>query len=401
MARRFGDMKICLYTNTALPKRGGQEAVVDSLARHFLDLGHGVVILAPMPRRPLQVSDDRHPYPVVRHPRFFSTHLCVSWYRWFLLRLLHREAFDVVHCHGIHPPGYIAAISRDRISVPIVMTSHGDELDDVNPRLAEGRMRQRYVDALTAADGLIAISGMVADNYRRVCPGASSIARIPNGVELSETPVPASRPAGLHSEIVAGKYVFFLGRLKHRKGVDCLIRAFALVADQLPIHLVIAGEGTEERSLSALAEKLGLLDRVRFVGWVEGIVKEYLLRNAVCTVVPSRKPEAFGLVVIESYAAGRPVVASAVAGLKELIIPGETGILVEPDSVTEWAKTIRQFIEQSQWADQLGKQARHWVQSYSWKAIAKHHIEFYDSLIKSGVVRKGQTRVLGVERVER
>jgi len=401
MSRRPGDMKICLYTSTALPKRGGQETVVDSLARQFLELGNQVVVLAPKPRRPLQVDDRRSPYPVVRHPRFYSTRRCVGWYRWFLLRLIQREAFDLLHCHGIHPPGYIAAICRRRISIPVVMTSHGDELDDINPRLAEARLRRRYVDALTAADGLIAISGMIADLYRRVCPGVKSIARIPNGVDLSATAALQNRPAGLHPGIVAGQYLFFLGRLKHRKGADCLIRAFALAADKSPIQLVIAGEGAEKPSLAELAGKLGLRDRVRFVGWVEGNVKTYLLQNALCTVVPSRQPEAFGLVVAESYAAGRPVIASVVAGLKEMVLPDETGILVEPDSVAGWAEAMRQLIEESRRADELGRRAKHWVQSYSWNAVAERHLEFYARLVKSSVTRKGQISEPGVESVEK
>ena len=64
-------MKICLYTGSALPKLGGQEAVVDSLAREFLKLGHEPVVLAPRPRLPLLPRDSELTYTVIRHPRFF------------------------------------------------------------------------------------------------------------------------------------------------------------------------------------------------------------------------------------------------------------------------------------------------------------------------------------------
>src|ERR1700736_3083863 len=98
-------MRICLYTETALPKMGGQELVVDALARTFQNLGHEVVVLAPYPRRPLRAHDTSFPYRVVRHPRFYSTRHLVSWYRWWLLRLHRAQAFDVLHCHGLYPPG--------------------------------------------------------------------------------------------------------------------------------------------------------------------------------------------------------------------------------------------------------------------------------------------------------
>src|SRR5207253_10824191 len=105
-------MRICLYTDTALPKMGGQEMVVDALAREYLALGHEPIVLAPRPRRPLHPQDGDLAYPVVRHPRFFSTRLFVSWYRWFLQRLYRRRPFDVLHCHVIYPPSYLAALSR-------------------------------------------------------------------------------------------------------------------------------------------------------------------------------------------------------------------------------------------------------------------------------------------------
>src|ERR1043166_5470856 len=88
-------MRICLYTDTALPKLGGQEMVVDALARQFLALGHQPTVFAPKPRK-LSTHDDRYPYQVVRHPRFISTQYFISWYRWFLLRHYRRHPFDVL-----------------------------------------------------------------------------------------------------------------------------------------------------------------------------------------------------------------------------------------------------------------------------------------------------------------
>jgi glycosyltransferase involved in cell wall biosynthesis len=377
-------MKICFYTSTALPKRGGQEAVVDRLARQFLELGHQVVVLAPRPRRPLKADDRGSPYPVVRHPRFYSMRL-VNWYRWFLLRLLHGGGFDVLHCHGIYPPGYIAAFCRERISLPIALTSHGS----INGARADTRWGRRNIQALTAADGLVALSALIETNYRRLCPTASLIVRIPNGVDL--TPGTAcQRPPGLDPTIDSGNYLLFLGRLHRRKGVDRLLRAFALASGVKPFQLVLAGQGNQEQSLRTSVRELGLDNSVRFVGWVEGEMKAYLLQNALCTVVPSRWPEAFPLVVLESYAAGRPVLASAVGGLKELVVAGETGLLVEPESVTGWAQAIRQLFHEPHRADLLGKQANRWVQNYSWKAVAERHIELYAALVDARSVDRAQ-----------
>src|SRR5271170_2937557 len=129
-------MRICLYTETALPKIGGQEMVVDALARRYQALGHDVVVLAPHPRLPLRANDGSLPYPVVRHPRFYSTRYLVSWYRWFLLRLFRKRPFDVLHCHGLYPSGYLAALCKEQLGVPVLVTSHGGDVHRDNVRLA-------------------------------------------------------------------------------------------------------------------------------------------------------------------------------------------------------------------------------------------------------------------------
>ena len=83
-------MRICLYTNTALPKFGGQEIVVDALARQFLALGHEPVVLAPWRGSQGPFDAASVPYPVAWHPRFLSTRWFVSWYGHWMAKL-HRS----------------------------------------------------------------------------------------------------------------------------------------------------------------------------------------------------------------------------------------------------------------------------------------------------------------------
>jgi len=112
---------------------GGQEIVVDALARQFCALGHHPVVLAPVPRK-LSIRGESYPYEVVRHPRFYSTYYFVPWYRRFLAQQYRRQAFDVLHCHGIYPPAYLSALMKDEIRVPIVVTSHGGDVYEQNVR---------------------------------------------------------------------------------------------------------------------------------------------------------------------------------------------------------------------------------------------------------------------------
>lgn len=369
-------MRICLFTETALPKVGGQEIVVDALARQFVALGHEPVVLAPRPRH-LALDDASLPYPVVRHPRFISTRWFVAWYRWFLERLYRRRPFEVLHCHGLYPPAYLAALSRHKIPVPVVVTSHGGDVYEHNTRLARAVLKQRHVQAATAADAFIAISRFTRDGICRLCPEPPRIVDIPNGVDLRPFAMRAERPARLAPEIRPGEYALFLGRLKHRKGVDVLLQALAATAHG---QLIIVGDGQERPALETLSERLGLRNRVRFVGEQLASAKVYLLQNALFAVVPSRSWEAFGLVVVESYAAGLPVIGTRMPGLRDLIQPERTGLLVAPEAPGELAAAMQRLFGDLPLARRMGEHAREVARGFDWRIIAERHLALYREL---------------------
>jgi glycosyltransferase involved in cell wall biosynthesis len=380
-------MRICLYTETALPKMGGQEYVVDALARQFLGLGHEVVVLAPRPRRPLRPNDAALPYPVIRHPRFLSSRRLVSWYRWWLLKLHRTHRFDVLHCHGIYPPGYLASLSRVRLGVPVIVTSHGGDVREGNVRLGKALVRRRCVEALHDADALIAISRFTREGLLRLCPQPRRLVNIPNGVDLEAFVESPPRPSEIDAAIRPGEYVLFLGRLKQRKGVDVLLQALKEFPARESARLVIAGDGEERQALERQSALGGLGNRVRFVGPIFGPGKVYLLQNALCTVVPSRLPDAFPLVVLESYAAGTPVLGTRVPGLDDLIQADRTGWLVAPDSPRELSEVLKRIFSNPARARRLGEQARSIAPDFSWRTIALRHVHLYQTLRTRKILR--------------
>jgi L-malate glycosyltransferase len=379
-------MRICLYTETALPKIGGQELVVDALARQFQKLGQDVCVLAPYPRR-LRHCDSSFPYPIYRHPRFFSTRFLVSWYRWWLVRLRRRFPFDVLHCHGVYPPAYLAALSRHQLGVPTLITSHGGDIRLGNVRLAKPVLQKRYQQALLNGDVLVSISRFTHDNFRRLHPDAR-IVTIPNGVDPEPFAEPAPRPENLDPAIRSKEYILFLGRLKNRKGVDLLLQALAQVPGNGKVQLVIGGDGEERSTLETLAKALKVTDRVRFLGAVHGPVKTYLLQNALCTAMPSRDWEAFPLVVLESYAAGTPVLATRIPGLEDLVQPGKTGWLVRPESPEDLAGALSRILADPAGARSLRSAVLDHVRAYSWQTIAERHVELYQELLSSRKLAK-------------
>lgn len=375
-------MRICLYTDTALPKMGGQELVVDALARQYQQLGHAVTVLAPLPRRPLRPRDQTLPYAVVRHPRFYSTRYFVEWYRWWLWQLHQRRPFDVLHCHGIYPTGYLATLLRHRHQAPVVITSHGGDVREGSVRISKPRVQQRAAQAIQAADALVAISRFTEAGYLRFGANPARIQRIPNGVDGTALQTPIVRPPELDPAIEPGEYVLFLGRLKERKGADLLLLALPNVPDTGRVQLVLAGDGEEMPRLRQLCEQRQLQARVRFVGAVSGPLKGYLLQNARCTAMPSRVWEAFPLVVLESFAAGTPVLATRVPGLEDLIETDRTGWLVAPESAEELAGALSYVLAQPELCRTRGRQAAQLAQSFHWSAIAQRHIDLFDRLLR-------------------
>lgn len=305
----------------------------------------------------------------------------VEWYRWWLLGLCRREKIDVVHCHGLYPTGYLAGRYRDRLALPLVLTSHGEDVYARYHRLIDPCLRQRHVAAVRGADVLVAVSRFTHEGYEQLCPETPlRIVDIPNGVDASAFAAPVQRPAELDPAIGSRDYVLFLGRLNRQKGVDVLLRAWAVVASERPGLLLIAGDGPARAGLESLTAELQLGDRVRFVGWARGPTKTYLLQNAKLSVAPSRDWEAFGLVVLEAFAAGCPVVTTRLPGLADLIEPGRTGWLVSPESVTELAGVLSQALADPATTDRMREPARDVARQYSWDSIARRHLELYESL---------------------
>jgi glycosyltransferase involved in cell wall biosynthesis len=370
-------VRICLYTNTAFPKRGGQELVVDALARGLIEAGEQAVVLAPRPGFFSPPDDSRSAYPVLRHPRFISTRRGVEAYGWFLRRCFKKTRFDVLHCHGVYPVGYLGALSRRSTGIPMVITDHAYPFKDGKPRDPKPSTRDRHLHALESADALVAISATIHENYLRLLPGARRIVRIPHGVATDELRRPVARPPDLGPEARPGEYALFLGRWKHQKGVDLLLRSIAMMQAGGPSLVVIAGEGPEGPALKKLSARLGLAGRAMFVGWVSGEKKAYLLQNAGCLVVPSRWAESFGLVAIESFAAGRPVVATAVPGLRELIRDGANGTLVEPESPAALSRALVEMFADPRRQEALGAAGRKVAEGHDSARVIERHVELY------------------------
>jgi glycosyltransferase involved in cell wall biosynthesis len=215
---------------------------------------------------------------------------------------------------------------------------------------------------------------------RAACPEIGRVDDIPNGVDTARFAKLVGRPADLHPVIEPRRYFLFIGRLELRKAVDILLHATSNILDRCPHHVVIAGKGPKAEELEQLAQRLGLSSRVHFLGQVQGDAKTYLLQNSLATVVCSRFYEGLPLVVLESYASGRPVIATDVPGMVDVIHHEETGLCVPQENSAALAHAMLQTALNPQRAEQWGSNARKLAQSYDWSNVARRHLELFAEL---------------------
>ena len=160
------------------------------------------------------------------------------------------------------------------------------------------------------------------------------------------------------------KILLYIGRIHKTKGLDILVRAFADFAKNFSdVKLVIAGlDDGFLRDLKCLIKVLGLEEKAVFVGPLHGKAKLEAYVDSEVVVLPSRY-EAFGMTVLEAYACSKPVIASEVGGLKDLIINGETGLLFKPENVNELSRAMLTIVSGCN-AKIMGSKAREFVRQF-------------------------------------
>ncbi len=298
--------------------------------------------------------------------------------------LLGRAKPDLVHVHNIYhqiSPSILPE-ARKR-GVPAVMSVHDYKLIAPNyslfhdARICEATkpdhywnaVRHRCVKGSRAASSLAALEmwlqrrlGLYERNIGAYIAPSRFVAAL-----LAEYGIAADKIRCLPHFIDAaawtpryeGSYVLFVGRLSPEKGAATLIRAAAKMK-HVPVRLV--GTGPEEAALKALAEKCGAVN-VTFAGFKSGAELAAEYAGARIVAVPSVWYEVFGLIALEAYAAGKPVVATQIGGLAELVKDGETGILTGGGDPDELARVLAELWESPEDCAALGRAGRAWVET--------------------------------------
>ena len=369
--------RVLLWCDAFWPLIGGVEVLAARVVVALAERGHEFLVVADQQAN-LDARSHFHGIPVHRAP-FLEVLAGRRMDAWMATRervaAIKREfRADVVWVYHVNLDVMFHLMTAGAHPAPTLCTVHGAFTEGtVAPDTAYGRV-------LRAADWVTACSAHALGDTRRQVPEItprSSVIR--NGLAM-----PALAPAPLAMEPPRLLCVGRIGTIDE-KGFDVAIAAMPAVLERFPsARLAIAGDGPARPALERLARDLAVVDHIAFLGWIHPDRVLELMNESTIVLMPSRVAEGFGLVALQAAHMARPVVASGVGGVAEVVVHGETGVLVEPNDADALADAIVALLADPDRAARLGRAGRRRAETdLGWE----RHVDAYDALLRRIVER--------------
>jgi glycosyltransferase involved in cell wall biosynthesis len=185
------------------------------------------------------------------------------------------------------------------------------------------------------------------------------------------------------AEVKSAKLLLFIGRLERRKGIDVILEAAPRILEENPDAVLVLGgrdaEGWANRFHKAVPQALH--SRMIFLGEVSDAIREKLLAHAYCVLFPSRY-ESFGLVPLEAFVHGSPVIATRAGAIPEVVQDETSGLLIDPDNSNALADAVARILRDKKLRAHLSRGARLRVKELSARNSALHSVEVYQRVLR-------------------
>jgi glycosyltransferase involved in cell wall biosynthesis len=382
-----------LYPNAVRPTHG---IFVENRLRHLRNTGQvEIKVMAPVPWFPFKsdlfdayakfarvpARETRHDIEIL-HPRFpllpkigmtSAPHLMYWATRPAMRRLIESgNDFDLIDAHYFYPDGVAAMMLGRHFGKPVTITARGTDINLIPEFPVPRRLIQ---DAASSASGLITVCQALKDRLVELGVASDRVRVLRNGVDL-EMFTPIDRAAARARLGLTRTTILSVGFLIPRKGHDLIIGA---LPDLPGVELLIAGDGPDEAALRAHAERMGVADRVRFLGRLDHSELATYYGAADALVLASSR-EGWANVLLEAMACGTPVVATDIWGTPEVVAAPEAGLLMHERSSNGVADALRTLL-----ADPPNRAAtRAYAEKYSWDDPTEGQLRLFESILAEG-----------------
>ena len=381
-----------LYPNAAQPNHG---VFVENRLRHLAtSAGVEVRVVAPVPWFPsthprfgryaifakVPPAENRHGLQIL-HPRFLSVpkvgmnlapQLMAAALRPVLKRVIEQGfEFDLIDSHYFYPDGVAAVRLGKYFNKPVVVTARGSDISIIPQHAVP---RQKIIQAADPAAGLITVcEALRTEMVERLGIDASRIVALRNGVDL-QLFRPADRVLQRARLGMHGFTLLCVGQLVEHKGQALIIEALC----SLPgVSLWLAGTGPDQTALAALAQRLQVGDRVRFLGAVpHAKLPEYYGAADALLLASSR--EGWANVLLEAMACGTPVIASSVWGTPEVVRTPAAGLLLPGRSAAQIAAAVNTLRA----ALPTRADTRAYAEQFSWQQTTDGQLALFKKILK-------------------
>jgi glycosyltransferase involved in cell wall biosynthesis len=392
---------------------GGVASVVGNLAHYIQNQGHTVLFFYPGRGKTLSLKKKttrrgfhgfelrlglplRAAYPMLSTIAFL---LLLPITLGQLIYLIYRYKIQIVNIH--YPVDYFFyfALCRGLLPIKLVTSVHGADL------LPGGKPRVKYSYALKlllrASDRIVAPSRSYQEEVVSLFPALQEkIMHIHNGLDMAELMGPTWEEGREERQ----RYILCIAAHNEKKGIDVLLHAAKRLQQAgAAVKIVLVGDGPLRRRLEDLAVSLGVQEQVDFLGSQGRTQVAALLHGCEVFVLPSRH-EPFGVVLLEALACQKPVVATAVGGIQEIIENGQNGILVPPDNAEALAGALLAVLQDQALQRALGSQGYRTVhERFRFESNGATYIAVFRHLIGSATTNRPQepgaaSQIAGAER---
>lgn len=333
---------------------GGAEVYFYEIFSRLLKRGHSVILLCSRGegQRRYEVIDG---FEIFRIGRRFNFNFYVP----FALRaILRKKPVDVIIDDLNKIPFYSPLFTRKKNLAMVMHLFRRTIFKETNIFFAGYVfITERIIPLLYHNSNFIAISESSAEDLKKM------------GVRKKIYIVYSGIPEIKDNSIIQRKknLIAYVGRIKRYKSIDHLLKAIATIREEMPVELVVAGDGDARDELVEFSRKLNI--KVDFCGMVSEQKKYEIYKSARVVVQPSIK-EGWGLTVIEAQSCGTPVVCANSPGLRETLIDGKTGFLYEYGNIAQLAERIKILISDDSLWHKFSDGAKEWAKNFSWEHSA-------------------------------